>query len=111
MTTETMHGRARDAISTHALLVCTRDWSAWTYGTMTDDDFLDASDDPEIVQELVDDILTLDAEAWVRMQAKVALAIAAAEEDVDVSRLQTTARDMATAEKVMVAQGFKRAEQ
>jgi Iap family predicted aminopeptidase len=33
---------------------CTRVWEAWRYGTMSEDDFVDASDTPELIQELIE---------------------------------------------------------
>ena len=33
------------------LLWCTRCWSAWSYGTMTQDDFRNAANDDDIVQD------------------------------------------------------------
>lgn len=31
---------------------CTREWSAWSYGTMTDDDFLSVPEDEELLEEI-----------------------------------------------------------
>lgn len=33
----------------NGLLSCTRDWDAWTYKTMTSDDFINADEDEEVV--------------------------------------------------------------
>jgi hypothetical protein len=32
-------------------LTCTRDWSAWSYGTMSQDDFLLAAEDDDIITD------------------------------------------------------------
>ena len=37
---------------------CNRAWSAWGYGTMTENDFSPVSDDDEAVMEIVEAILT-----------------------------------------------------
>lgn len=34
------------------LLFCTRDWSAWSYGTMRKEDFIDASCDDDIIEDM-----------------------------------------------------------
>ena len=42
-------------------LVCSRDWSAWGYNTMTDDDFIDSNADEEFFEEaksMIIDFLT-----------------------------------------------------
>lgn len=33
-------------------LLCTRVWEAWSFGTMTDEDFTRAQDDPEFVAQV-----------------------------------------------------------
>lgn len=41
-------------------LVCNRDWSAWQYKTMTDDDFLNSEDDEDFFGQakgLIEDYL------------------------------------------------------
>lgn len=34
-------------------LVCTRDWNAWQYRTMRDDDFVQVADDPDLIAQFV----------------------------------------------------------
>ena len=38
--------------------LCGRVWEAWSYGTMTEDDFTPAVEDDEFVDEMVRDIVT-----------------------------------------------------
>lgn len=33
--------------------MCTRDWSAWRHQTMTDDDFVQVADDPDMIGDLM----------------------------------------------------------
>lgn len=37
--------------------VCTRDWSAWSYGTMTEEDFHPADQDDELLTSLATEVL------------------------------------------------------
>lgn len=45
------------ALSENELLYCSRVWYAWGYGTMTQADFHDASDDVDIIDNIVNTIL------------------------------------------------------
>lgn len=38
-------------------LLCSRDWSAWSYGTMSEDDFSPAWEDNEFVDGIVDAVM------------------------------------------------------
>lgn len=38
-------------------LVCTRTWSAWGYGTMSEEDFFPACEDDELVNSIVETVL------------------------------------------------------
>lgn len=38
-------------------LVCTRAWSAWSYGTMSEEDFYSAHEDDELVNSIVESVL------------------------------------------------------
>lgn len=38
---------------------CTRVWSAWSYGTMSLDDFVPVNEDEEVLNEIADQILDL----------------------------------------------------
>ncbi len=44
--------KAKELLEVNTLLYCTRDWSAWQYKTMTDDDFLRASEDDGLVYDV-----------------------------------------------------------
>lgn len=46
-----------DALRNAGVLVCTRDWSGWTYGTMSDEDFDEAADYEEIVNEIAETVM------------------------------------------------------
>lgn len=52
---EGLIGTVRTALSD--ALLCGRVWEAWSYGTMTQDDFMQAADDSEFVSSLADAIL------------------------------------------------------
>lgn len=43
-----------DLLNEHELMVCTKDWSAWGHGTMSAGDFINAGDDPDLVNELAE---------------------------------------------------------
>ncbi len=49
----------RDAVAAHmtSLYVCSRVWSAWSYGTMSQDDFRPAGEDDEVIQGITDGVL------------------------------------------------------
>lgn len=40
----------------HELFDCLRTWSAWLCGTMREDDFVHAEDDPDIVESVLDQL-------------------------------------------------------
>lgn len=46
-----------DALRTAEVLVCTRDWSGWTYGTMSDEDFDEAADYEDLVNEIANVVM------------------------------------------------------
>lgn len=48
---EDVHSKIREALVDVAL-TCTRDWSAWGYGTMTEADFMAAEEDEDLVNSL-----------------------------------------------------------
>lgn len=57
---QTTLDRVRDAVA-EALgdaYHCTRDWSAWSYGTMSQDDFMLAWEDEDFVQEMARAVVT-----------------------------------------------------
>ena len=37
-------------------LICTRDWGAWMYGTMSEDDFIDCNVNQDEYERTVDDL-------------------------------------------------------
>lgn len=39
------------------VLVCSRVWEAWSYGTMTADDFTPAAEDPDLLGDVADGLL------------------------------------------------------
>lgn len=39
------------------VLVCERDWEAWSFGTMTSDDFHNACEDDDLIEDLVDRLI------------------------------------------------------
>ena len=41
------------------MFICTRDWSAWEHGTMTEDDFLIASEDKNVVSDITDIVIQI----------------------------------------------------
>lgn len=50
--------KIRQALSAGEALQCTRVWEAWQYGTMTDEDFTDASDGP-LAEEIAASVLSI----------------------------------------------------
>lgn len=57
----TLRDRIRDVIAAtlhgQEALACTRAWSAWSVGTMREDDFVSLADQDEAVDELADDVM------------------------------------------------------
>ena len=51
--TEAVKGALDDA------LLCSRVWEAWSYNTMTEDDFSQASDDDDFVAQIVDAVIAI----------------------------------------------------
>ncbi|GAB3292941.1 hypothetical protein [Pseudoclavibacter terrae] len=47
-----------EALGEKEALFCTRDWSGWTYNTMTAEDFMDVSGDAEALGEVADAVLS-----------------------------------------------------
>lgn len=45
------------SLSENELLSCDKDWSAWAYGTMRDENFHDAGADANIVENIVNTII------------------------------------------------------
>lgn len=43
----------------HELFACTRVWEAWQHKTMSQDDFVHAEDDTELVESVLEDLLGL----------------------------------------------------
>jgi len=39
------------------IYVCTRVWSAWSYGTMTEEDFTDVCDDTDLVHDIISSVM------------------------------------------------------
>lgn len=56
--TERIANAVRQALSEGEALQCTRVWEAWHYGTMTDEDFADASDGP-LSEEIAASVLSI----------------------------------------------------
>lgn len=48
--------QVKDAIRDHLhdVYLCSRVWEAWSFGTMTADDFYHAADDEEFISEIAD---------------------------------------------------------
>lgn len=55
--TERIAGKIRQALDAGEAMQCTRVWEAWHYGTMTDEDFVDASDGP-LAEEIATAVLS-----------------------------------------------------
>jgi hypothetical protein len=53
---DTIHDAIAENLT--SVYICTRVWSAWNYGTMTRDDFMDATDCDEFVESMIDSIET-----------------------------------------------------
>lgn len=55
LTAESVNEELREAVraSLGEALDCTRVWSAWSYGTMSESDFVQVADDDERVEEIV----------------------------------------------------------
>lgn len=50
--------KIKQALDEGEALQCTRVWEAWQYGTMTDEDFADASDGP-LAEEIAASVLSI----------------------------------------------------
>jgi hypothetical protein len=62
--TEVRREQLRDAFSealTDSAYVCTRVWSAWGYGTMSEDDFTPANECEELLDSLIDAVNGIEA--------------------------------------------------
>lgn len=57
---EPLKEQLRDAIREQLsdALYCTRVWSAWSYGTMREDDFVCLAEDDDYVESMVNAVLT-----------------------------------------------------
>ena len=55
LTAESMNEELREAVreALGEALDCTRVWEAWSYGTMSESDFVQVADDDERVEEIV----------------------------------------------------------
>lgn len=56
---EFYYGRASEFLHGRELLYCTRVWSAWSVGTMTENDFYSADDDESLIVELAEHIFNI----------------------------------------------------
>ena len=65
--TEAVKGALDDA------LLCSRVWEAWTHNTMTEDDFSQASDNEEFVEQIVDAVIAALPSAFAVPSARVSV--------------------------------------
>jgi hypothetical protein len=59
MISEPAKGRLRDALRNNlrGALFCTRVWDAWSVGTMSENDFVDVTEDDNFIEGTVNEIL------------------------------------------------------
>ncbi|PRZ15173.1 hypothetical protein [Nesterenkonia sandarakina] len=71
MSIEDAKARIAEVANGQELLVCTRVWEAWSYNTMSADDFQTVADDGDMIEELATAAFTLTDDQWGAQHQKV----------------------------------------